>query len=65
MTQQAGIGGEVSAHMDATFLYVEPIQHLLGLWIPIHDATLANGCLHFAPGTHQSSLPSPLLPFLP
>ena len=43
----------MTEHCDATFLAVEPIERLVGLWIPIDDATLHNGCLHFSPGSHK------------
>lgn len=48
------IGGVVTSHFDATFLYVEPIENLIGVWIPIDDATVENGCLWFIPGSHKT-----------
>ena len=50
--KQPGIGGAVTPHQDATFLYTEPIS-VVGFWIALEDATLANGCLHVLPGTHD------------
>ncbi|XP_044014427.1 phytanoyl-CoA dioxygenase isoform X2 [Aphidius gifuensis] len=50
-----GIGSEVSVHQDATYLYTEP-QKLLGFWIALDDATLDNGCLWIAPGSHKSGV---------
>ncbi|CAB3380960.1 Hypothetical predicted protein [Cloeon dipterum] len=50
-----GVGSEVCAHQDATFLYTEPMK-LVGLWFPLDDATLQNGCLKFAPGSHGSGV---------
>ncbi|XP_075550175.1 phytanoyl-CoA dioxygenase domain-containing protein 1-like isoform X2 [Dermacentor variabilis] len=47
------IGGEVTAHQDATFLYTEP-NKLIGLWFPLEDATLENGCLWYIPGSHNT-----------
>ncbi|XP_077505863.1 phytanoyl-CoA dioxygenase domain-containing protein 1-like isoform X2 [Amblyomma americanum] len=47
------IGGEVTAHQDATFLYTEPSK-LIGLWFPLEDATMENGCLWYIPGSHNS-----------
>lgn len=47
------IGGEVTAHQDATFLYTEPTK-LIGLWFPLEDATLENGCLWYIPGSHMT-----------
>uniref|UniRef100_A0A914W8U7 Phytanoyl-CoA dioxygenase n=1 Tax=Plectus sambesii TaxID=2011161 RepID=A0A914W8U7_9BILA len=51
--KQPNIGGEVTPHYDATFLYVDPIEHLLGVWIAVDDATEENGCLWFIPGSHK------------
>ncbi|TGZ58413.1 Phytanoyl-CoA dioxygenase domain-containing protein 1-like protein [Temnothorax longispinosus] len=50
-----GIGSEVTMHQDASYLYVEPVK-LLGFWIALEDATLENGCLWIAPGSHQSGV---------
>jgi phytanoyl-CoA hydroxylase len=49
--KQPHIGGEVSCHQDATFLYTDPIT-VTGFWFAIEDATLDNGCLWAAPGGH-------------
>ena len=53
--KQPGIGGEVTCHQDATFLYTDPIT-VTGFWWAIEDATLENGCLWAAPGEHRSGL---------
>lgn len=50
-----GIGGEVSPHQDATFLYSEP-NKLYGFWIALEDATVENGCLWFIPKSHNNGL---------
>lgn len=49
------IGGEVSCHQDATFLYTEPIS-VVGFWFALEDATLENGCLWAEPGGHRGPL---------
>nr|XP_057906220.1 phytanoyl-CoA dioxygenase domain-containing protein 1 isoform X3 [Doryrhamphus excisus] len=54
--KQPGIGGEVTPHQDATFLYTEPLGRVMGLWIALEDATLNNGCLWFIPGSHKSGV---------
>ena len=46
------IGGEVTSHQDATFLYTEP-ETLMGFWVPLEDATKENGCLWGVPGSHK------------
>ncbi|XP_054614227.1 phytanoyl-CoA dioxygenase domain-containing protein 1 [Dunckerocampus dactyliophorus] len=52
--KQPGIGGEVTPHQDATFLYTEPLGRVMGLWIALEDATVSNGCLWFIPGSHKT-----------
>ena len=55
--KQPGIGGEVTCHTDATFLYTEP-QSVMGLWFALEDATTENGCLWALPGRHREALRS-------
>ncbi|XP_034092944.1 phytanoyl-CoA dioxygenase domain-containing protein 1 isoform X2 [Gymnodraco acuticeps] len=54
--KQPGIGGEVTPHQDATFLYTEPLGRVMGLWIALEDATENNGCLWFIPRSHNSGI---------
>uniref|UniRef100_A0A1A8R579 Phytanoyl-CoA dioxygenase domain-containing protein 1 n=2 Tax=Nothobranchius pienaari TaxID=704102 RepID=A0A1A8R579_9TELE len=54
--KQPGIGGEVTPHQDATFLYTEPLGRVMGLWIALEDATVNNGCLWFIPGSHSTGI---------
>jgi len=54
--KQPFIGGEVIPHQDSTFLYTDP-PSAVGLWIALEDATLDNGCLWFAPGSHKDNIP--------
>ncbi|MEQ9161078.1 MAG: phytanoyl-CoA dioxygenase family protein, partial [Ilumatobacter fluminis] len=53
--KQPSIGGEVTCHQDATFLYTDPIS-VVGFWFALEDATLDNGCLWAAPGGHRTGL---------
>jgi phytanoyl-CoA hydroxylase len=53
--QQPGIGGEVVAHQDNTFLYTDPLS-LLGFWWALEDATQENGCLWVVPKSHKDGL---------
>ncbi|CAL1291214.1 unnamed protein product [Larinioides sclopetarius] len=46
------IGEIVRPHQDSTFLYSEP-PTCIGLWFPLEDATLENGCLWYVPGSHK------------
>lgn len=55
--KQPHIGGEVTCHQDATFLYTEPLR-MVGLWFALEDATVDNGCLWVIPGGHRMGLKS-------
>lgn len=55
--KQPNIGGEVTCHQDATFLYTEPLR-MVGLWFALEDATRENGCLWVIPGGHKLGLKS-------
>ena len=58
--KQPGIGGEVTCHQDATFLYTEP-PSATGFWFALEDATRENGCLWAIPGGHKLGLKSRFL----
>ena len=49
------IGGEVTCHQDATFLYTDPVS-VVGFWFALEDATIENGCLWAQPGGHRGPL---------
>lgn len=53
--KQPNIGGEVSCHQDATFLYTEP-PSVTGFWFALEDATQDNGCMWAIPGGHKLGL---------
>jgi phytanoyl-CoA hydroxylase len=55
--KQPRIGGEVTCHQDATFLYTEPLC-LAGLWFALEDASVENGCLWVISGGHKLGLKS-------
>jgi phytanoyl-CoA hydroxylase len=55
--KQPRIGGEVTCHQDATFLYTEPLR-MVGLWFALEDATVENGCLWAIAGGHKFGLKS-------
>jgi phytanoyl-CoA hydroxylase len=50
--KQPEIGGAVPPHQDSTFLYTKQ-PSAVGFWIALEDATVDNGCLSFAPGSHR------------
>jgi phytanoyl-CoA hydroxylase len=58
--KQPSIGGEVTCHQDATFLYTEPLS-VTGLWFALEDATRENGCLWALAGGHKAGLKSRFL----
>jgi len=53
--KQPNIGGEVTCHQDATFLYTDPVS-VTGFWFAIEDATQENGCMWAASGAHKLGL---------
>jgi phytanoyl-CoA hydroxylase len=55
--KQPKIGGEVTCHQDATFLYSEPMT-VTGLWFALEDASKENGCLYALAGGHKLGLKS-------
>ena len=46
------IGGEVTPHIDQTFLWTDP-PSVRGFWFAIQDATTENGCMWAVPGAHR------------
>src|SRR5438128_1123084 len=58
--KQPRIGGEVTCHQDATFLFVEPLR-MVGLWFALEDASIENGCLWAIPGGQKLGLKSRFL----
>ena len=55
--KQPRIGGEVTCHQDATFLFVEPLR-MVGMWFALEGAGIENGCLWAIPGGHKLGLKS-------
>lgn len=58
--KQPYIGGEVTCHQDATFLFVKN-RPITGLWFALEDATVKNGCLWAIPGAHKGRLKSRMM----
>lgn len=54
--KQPRVGGAVTSHQDATFLWTEPTQTVVGLWLALEDATTENGCLWARPGSHEEDV---------
>ena len=55
--KQPHIGGEVTCHQDANFLFTEPLR-TVGLWFALENASVENGCLWVIPGGHKLGLKS-------
>jgi phytanoyl-CoA hydroxylase len=55
--KQPFVGGEVTCHQDATFLFTEP-QSVTGFWFALEDATVENGCLWAFAGGQRRGLKS-------
>ena len=58
--KQPHIGGEVSWHVDSTYLYTEPLS-CIGFWFALEDATMENGAMWCLPGAHRMPLKSRFL----
>jgi phytanoyl-CoA hydroxylase len=39
-------------HQDSFYFPFDPARPIIGLWLAVTEATLANGCLHVLPGSH-------------
>lgn len=47
------IGSEKPWHQDNAYFAVTPLESVLGVWIALDAATVANGCMHVLPGEHR------------
>lgn len=47
------IGREKPWHQDNAYFSVAPLDSVLGVWIALDDATVANGCMHVLAGGHK------------
>ena len=50
----AGIGGNIIPHQDGSVSFSDP-PSALTFWYALEDATLENGCLHVAAGSHLTT----------
>ena len=55
-------GGPKPAHQDNYYFGPDDPEGLVTAWIALDDATLANGCLYFAEGTHRGPVYSHVSP---
>lgn len=49
-------GRAVSWHQDHAYWQPELDYHALGVWLPLHDATIEMGAMQFLPGSHKRGL---------
>jgi phytanoyl-CoA hydroxylase len=47
------IGSEKPWHQDNAYFSVTPLDAIVGVWIALDEATVANGCMHVLPGGHS------------
>ena len=43
-------------HQDGYYFRFEPPRPIVGVWLAVTEATLANGCLHVLPGSHREPI---------
>jgi ectoine hydroxylase-related dioxygenase (phytanoyl-CoA dioxygenase family) len=53
--KEPGTGRRVSWHQDAQYYTLEPMA-VVNAWVALTDATVANGCMRFIPGSHAGGL---------
>lgn len=49
----AGHGAATPWHQDEAYWSPDLQYNSLSVWIPLQEATVANGCMHFIPGSHH------------
>eukprot|EP00397_Hematodinium_sp_SG-2012_P028589 GEMP01030114.1.p1 GENE.GEMP01030114.1~~GEMP01030114.1.p1 ORF type:complete len:294 (+),score=48.92 GEMP01030114.1:500-1381(+) len=54
--QKQPYGSPVTIHQDSTFLYTEPLQSCMGIWVSLDDCDKTNGCLWARLGSHKEPL---------
>ncbi len=47
---------EILWHQDQAYTGHQASLHTIHCWIPLQDATVENGCMHFIPGSHRMGL---------
>jgi len=52
----AGMGAPTPWHQDEAYWNPELDYEALSVWIPLQEATVANGCMHFIPGSHRQEV---------
>ena len=60
VTKAPRTGGSFSWHQDSGYVPIEPVEYLT-LWIPLEDASIANGTIFLIPGSHRWGLQEHLI----
>ncbi|MBT3602395.1 MAG: phytanoyl-CoA dioxygenase family protein [Candidatus Latescibacteria bacterium] len=50
-------GQGTSWHQDNGYFKISDPSKGVGMWVALHDATVANGTLHIVPGSHTEAIP--------
>lgn len=50
------VGSAKPPHQDGAYFITEPADGLVTCWCALDDATIANGCMHYIPGSHRLGL---------
>lgn len=48
-----GSGGGTSWHQDNAYFQIPDPQQGTGMWVAVHDASVANGTMHIVPGSYK------------
>ncbi|MFQ5698066.1 MAG: phytanoyl-CoA dioxygenase family protein [Myxococcota bacterium] len=56
MIQKPPGGAALPWHQDEAYWDPRFDHEAIGVWMPLDDATLENGCLHFIPGSHRAGV---------
>ncbi len=46
-------GAATPWHQDEAYWNPAMVYRSLSIWVPLQEATVANGCMHFVPGSHR------------
>ena len=60
VTKAPRTGGSFSWHQDSGYVPIEPLEYLT-LWIPLENASVANGTIFLIPGSHRWGLQEHLI----
>ena len=52
----AGSGAATPWHQDEAFREAEFEYNQLSIWMPLQEATVENGCMHYVPGSHLTGV---------